>query len=304
MINKEMSIGQSNEINERLRFYRALNIFSHALFLYISGEREVNEGNIFSAIVNLYFSIFHIATASIILLPDYPFEYKKFFLLPNESFSNKKKRLGVRHHEVLDILKSKKEKDSFLKKLYEILKETKELRELASYGHYIELLEADDIPSEGISSKEKVFINVRPLALKEYREIAIKPRPFEPINKKVIDETREIHKLIFSFAEYFRKMLNNYLNNYVQKDKSSIAKLFFASWCYEIAALICYVPESVYNEVIKLAKDFCNSISKEYLDAFEEAYYSKEYKKILEAYKEGSILSSYKVSFTFVSITF
>jgi uncharacterized protein (UPF0332 family) len=297
MINKEMSIGQSNEINERLRFYRALNIFSHALFLYISGEKEVNEGNIFSAIVNLYFSIFHIATASIILLPDYPFEYKKFFLLPNESFSNKKKRLGVKHQEVLDILKSKKEKDSFLKKLYEVIKKAKELRELASYGHYIELLEADDIPYEEISSKEKVFINVRPLALKEYREIAIKPKPFEPINKKVIDETREIHKLIFSFAEYFKKMLNNY----VQKDKSSIAKLFFVSWCYDIAALICYVPENIYNEVVKLAKDFCNSISKEHLDAFEEVYYSKEYKKILEAFKEGSILSSYKVSFTMVN---
>jgi hypothetical protein len=47
------------------------------------------------------------------------------------------------------------------------------------------------------------------------------------------------------------------------------------------------VSDNIYNEVIKLAKDFCKEIDKEYFDAFEKEYCSEQYKKVLESCERG-----------------
>jgi uncharacterized protein (UPF0332 family) len=179
-----MNINQSNEVNERLRFCRALNIFSRALTFYVIGKKEVNEKNLFSALVNLYFSIFHISIASLLLLQDFPFEKKKFYLLLDEKISPEKKRLGVTHKEVLKKLEERKEKFRFINKLYEEYRDAKDLRELASYGPYVKLYAAEGIPYEGILSREWIFIHTSPIALKKLEDISgSKPRKFDPVRK-------------------------------------------------------------------------------------------------------------------------
>ncbi|MEM2260617.1 MAG: hypothetical protein QXI49_06810 [Candidatus Methanomethylicaceae archaeon] len=46
------------------------------------------------------------------------------------------------------------------------------------------------------------------------------------------------------------------------------------------------MSKDVYDEVIELAKDFCNEVGEEYLDTFEKAYSSKEYKETLKVLKQ------------------
>jgi hypothetical protein len=56
------------------------------------------------------------------------------------------------------------------------------------------------------------------------------------------------------------------------------------------------VSDNIYNEVIKLAKDFCKEIDKEYFDAFEKEYCSEQYKKVLESCERGDIVE-HKIAF-------
>lgn len=115
---------------KELRLFKSLIAYINAVSRFCLGEKEFEEGKILSATVNLYYSLFHLGIATLVMLEKYNLVFENEFLLPDGDNVGKVKRITNLSHKKLIIELQKCGKSSaFVKALSNALEESMPLRE-------------------------------------------------------------------------------------------------------------------------------------------------------------------------------
>ena len=188
------------------RLLRSLSGYCSSMNFSEAAESALAAGNLPWAASASYYAGFHLAGAVLYLDMKLPYNHKEIVSPKGTNISGLRRFLQIGHEQLIRSVDSIKEEQPFLVSLVRHLQVSRELRELAQYGPYLQLTR----PTE-VSLGRKVTIHPRPLYLKEHASIdASNPSSFTTIPKMI--ETRVIlaRELVDGFPDFFRQSIGGY----------------------------------------------------------------------------------------------
>jgi len=189
-----------------LRLQKTLIGFIHACLFSELGLKDYKEKNFLPACIHFYYAGFHLSGSALFLIPGYSFDLCKNFLLPDGSNRERVKRyISLTHKKMIDTLAKYEKTHSFISKLSKFLSSYKELRELASYGPYLQLTRQPKV------AKDVMIISLRPLYLERDLKITVSlPKPFTPLSEIIEKLKKECEQLLASYPIFFKDQTKGY----------------------------------------------------------------------------------------------
>jgi len=240
---KDLSKTNNDELNEsniglKIKSKLGFNIVKHLKLVRSSSSlirsiaflsfarKDIKNKNFLQCGSNLYYSAFHLASSFIFLANEPQLKLDNYLLGPKTSNDTKKKRiLNISHTELPKYLLKVSGHDDFKENLSKSLKELVELRELNSYGPYLQLLKDYDE-----SEKDIGFLYTFVLQ-KEHFNIGSKQKTDD---KRLFTETYRMCEMEY---EKIGNLINDYFKIFVEQ-KSRFGKYQSGMLAYVIPALI------------------------------------------------------------------
>lgn len=278
-----LSFGLAPSMRE-LRLFKSLIAYVNALSRFCLSEKEFDEGKLLSATVNLYYSLFHLGVAVLVMLERYNFVFEEEFLLPNGKNIGKVKRItNLTHKRLRSELQECGKSSGYVKALFNALDKSVPLRELFSYGPYIQMF--DKRKEDGCL----VVMLYLPASFEDECGVTLtakhKRSSVKERTERSLIETRNL-------LEEFSIFMSKKIEKFSTSEKSEIQPLFFLLPANLFVHLSPYLPEHIFSRVEKLTNIFCESLGNKYLEIYQRGkeFFNKE--GFLESVKKGKIIQA------------
>lgn len=267
----------------KLRLFKSLGSFARALGFFTLSKKELESSDVFSAAVNLYYSLFHLAVATLVMSKRYKFDFEREFVLPDCSNlrTNKAKRLTqLSHRELLRELQETGKSNDYAYRVFLTLETARQLRECFSYGPYIWIFK------ERIVENSRHWIKYRPIFhSEEFTITPEQPRKFNPIKDRVNKTMVETINLVGEFSN-FMKPIMKWLAGY---DEIEARIDFYLFAINQTIYLRPFIPFAVFLEAQQMAEKFCKDIGEKYLESFLKGKDFSNRKEFIEKLEQGSL---------------
>lgn len=269
---------------KELRLFKSLIAYINALSRFCLGEKEFEEGKFLSATVNLYYSLFHLGVATLVIHEKYDFLFENEFLLPDGSNIGRVKRItNLSHKKLISELQKCGKSSAFIKELSKALEESIPLREFFSYGPYVQMFN---------KRKEDGFLVVL-LFLPASFEDAFGVTKIErcgrpPIKERIERAIIKNRNLINQYPAFVRKKIEKL----GATEKVEIQPLFFSLSANLFIHLGPYFPEFIFKRIEKLTETFCESLGDKYFEIYNRGkeFFDKE--GFCESMKKGEVIQA------------
>jgi hypothetical protein len=278
-----LGLGLPPSVKE-LRLFKSLIAYVNALGRFCLSEKQFGDGELLSSSVEVYYSLFHLGVATLMMLKQYDFAIQKELLLPDGSNIGRVKRItGLTHKKLRNELEKCSRVSSFVKDLSSILEETVQLRELFSYGPYVQKYD------RRTENGQMVIMLYLPVnfdyecgigASAKIRKSSLRERM-----ERSLLETRH---LIGGFATFMRDRVEDYSKT----EKDEILSLFLLLPANLHIHLRSYVPEHLFLRIESLCEAFCKELGNGYLNAYHRGEEVFDKQQFDESFKKGQIIQA------------
>lgn len=269
---------------KELRLFKSMIAYINALSRFCLGEKEFEEGKFLSATVNLYYSLFHLGVAALVIHEKYDFVFENEFLLPDGSNIGRVKRItNLSHKRLIRELQKCGKSSVFVKELSKALEKSIPLREFFSYGPYIQMFN---------KRKEDGFLVVMlflPASFEdEFGVTKMAKYGSPPINERIERVIIENRNLISQYPAFVRKKIEKLSAT----EKVEIQPLFFSLSANLFIHLSPYLPEFIFERIEKLTETFCESLGDKYFEMYNRGKEFFNEEGFLELVKKGEIIQA------------
>lgn len=224
---------------KHLKLVRCSSSLIRSIAFLIFAREDIKNKNFLQCGSNLYYSAFHLSAAFIFLANEPQNKLDDYLVGPNESSNTKKHRiLNISHTEFPKKLLKVPGHNDFKKNLSERLTNLMELRELNSYGPFLQLRKEYDETEKNIG-----FI---------YRFVSLKEHFDLPQKKKINDKPLFIEIFKTCEIEYknMEKLIGDFFNIIVERS-SKFGKYQSQLLSYSLPPLIPNILDPLSNKSIQ-----------------------------------------------------
>jgi len=274
-------------IVKHLKLIRCCSSLIRSIAFLIFARNDIEGKNFLQCGSNLYYSAFHLAASFIFLVNEPQLKLDDYLLGPNASANTNKKRiLNISHTELPKYLLKVSRHDGFKNSLSNSLKNLMELRELNSYGPFLQLLNDYDESEKNIGFSYKFVLQREHFDIEKKQVIDDKP---------LFIETFKICKIEF---ENMEKLINDYFGIFVEK-KPKFGKYQSGLLSYVIPTLIPHIlsplsDKSILKDVEKKMEYLAKTLGKNEKKMFDQGKkkMSESQRKTIE---KGDILTQIRL---------
>lgn len=199
------------DIRTHLRLSKSFVGLVRAIFYLNNAKSNIKSEDYLSASSNIYYSLFHLSAAFAYLNPKTEFDLQNDVAPMNATSNTNVKRMFNISHKDLPTQIGNIENNDILKKLQTNLEKFRDLRELATYGPYLQWLSGME------ETDEKLNFHYRWVLQKEHFDITSENFvPFTEIFKICQNGLKETEELIVEFREYFKIKKEDYSWYHIQ----------------------------------------------------------------------------------------
>jgi hypothetical protein len=218
------------------------------------------------------------------MLKQYDFVIPKELLLPDGSNIGKVKRMtSLTHKRLRNELEKCSRVSSFVKDLSSILEETVQLRELFSYGPYIQKYD------RRTENGQAVITLYFPVNFDYECGIAASAK----IKKSSLRERMERSLLeARNLVEAFAIFMKDRLEDHTKTEKEEILSLFLLLPANLYIHLRPYVPEPLFFRIESLCEAFCKELGNDYLTVYHQGEKIFDKEQFNDAFKKGQIIQA------------
>jgi len=271
------------QTKQALRVLKPALCYFQAVGRFCLGKSQVAMSDILSGSTNVYYALFDLGIACLDLVPEYTFQLHREFVYPKGANWERIKHARLtplKHYPAIKMLGKLAGDYPYLSKIRANLERWVELRELFSYGPWIEVI------SINAPSPDMPFPNfpTKPIFLKGDLETdPNSPRPFLPLHKEIDLLVPTVDELLGEFPTFLLSLVN---------EKKAYTRIIVKSMViYSLIQgpfyLAPHVPPRVLEEVKSRMLSFLAALGEDYFreiaDAVTRQWNNRDYVKALES---------------------